>query len=82
MEKIILFGSVARGDDEKESDIDIFILTKNKEVVEEDIRDKSFDLSIENSELISTIIVSNEYYEEFKHFSFFKNLEKEGILIG
>jgi hypothetical protein len=27
-------------------------------------------------------IVANEYYEKYSHFSFYRNVEKDGVLIG
>jgi len=82
IDKILLFGSVARGDDDEESDIDIFILTSDKEGIEDEINEKSFNLSLETNQYISTTIISNEFYEKYKNFSFFNEIEKEGILIG
>jgi len=49
IEKIILFGSVARKEDRKGSDIDILIITKNIDddlKIEDDIYEKTFDILI------------------------------------
>ena len=43
--KIILFGSVARGDDTSESDIDILIIVSSKSAVEKFIADTAYRLS-------------------------------------
>ncbi|MCL2156545.1 MAG: nucleotidyltransferase domain-containing protein [Methanobrevibacter sp.] len=82
IEKIILFGSVAREDDDADSDIDILIITNNKDEIEDDVSDKSFDFLLKTREYISPVIISTEYYKKFKNFSFFKTVKKEGIQIG
>ena len=53
--KIVLFGSCAEGNDAKESDIDILIITKEKEVVRENVG--SFNRKSQRR--ISPIIVDN-----------------------
>ena len=50
IEKIILFGSVARGDDDADSDIDILIITNDKDKIEEEVLEKSFDLTLKTRE--------------------------------
>jgi len=85
IEKVILFGSVARGDDNKHSDIDILIITTNEEdesKINNDIYTKVFDILINKGERISIKIRSNKYYNNYIHSSFLSNVEKEGIVIG
>lgn len=82
IDKIILFGSVARGDDKEDSDIDILIITHDKDKIEEEILDKSFDFILKTREYISTTIIPIEHYNKYKDFSFFSTVDKEGILIG
>ena len=82
IEKIILFGSVARGDDTKDSDIDIFILTTDEDKIEDEIFDITFELLIEKNEYISPKIILIERYEKHKDTSFYDNVNKEGIIIG
>lgn len=43
-EKIILFGSTSRGKNYKDSDIDLFILTHNKETVKEMVKKSKIKL--------------------------------------
>jgi predicted nucleotidyltransferase len=85
IEKIILFGSVARGDDTEESDIDILIFT-NKEEDEFEIRDdvygKTFRTLLETGEYLSAKIIPIDHYEKYKGFSFYSNVDKEGVVIG
>ena len=83
--KIILFGSVARGEDTKESDIDILIITKNDGddlEIRDDVYDKAWDIRLDTMVRISVKIRSIEHYEAYKNFSFYSNVEKDGVLIG
>jgi predicted nucleotidyltransferase len=80
--KIILFGSVARGEDKEDFDIDILIVTSNKKELRNYIIDKSFDTNLETGEYISPTIVSIEDYEKYKNFSFFTTVNKEGVVLG
>ncbi|MEA4957145.1 MAG: nucleotidyltransferase domain-containing protein [Methanobrevibacter sp.] len=82
IEKIILFGSVARGDDTKDSDIDILILTTDEDKIEDDIFDIAFEILIEKNEYISPKIIPIEHYEKYKNTSFYTNVNEEGIVIG
>ncbi|MCL2116461.1 MAG: nucleotidyltransferase domain-containing protein [Methanobrevibacter sp.] len=82
IEKIILFGSVARNEDKKESNIDILIIAMNKDKIENQIYDKAFDVFLKENEDISVKIFSLKDYEYNKDTDFILNVEKEGILIG
>ena len=82
IEKIILFGSVARNEDKKGSDIDIFIIARNKDKIENQIYDKTFDIFLKENEDISVKIFSLNDYEYNENTDFILNVEKEGILIG
>ncbi|WP_409199410.1 nucleotidyltransferase domain-containing protein [Methanobrevibacter sp. DSM 116169] len=82
IKKIILFGSVARGDDTKDSDIDILILTTDEDKIEDDVFEIVFKLLIEKDEYISPKIISIEHYDEYKDSSFYDTVNKEGIVIG
>ena len=85
IKKIILFGSVARGDDGDDSDIDILIITSNDNdefKISDDIYSKVFDILINNGERISIKIRTLNYYNKYKHSSFLSNVENEGVVIG
>ena len=80
---IILFGSVARGDDKKESDIDILIVCKNREDIEFNVNNKVFDIIDTYEEFIEAHIMTEDYYNKTKEYSFLKNVLKEGVpLVG
>ncbi|MCL2687625.1 MAG: nucleotidyltransferase domain-containing protein [Methanobrevibacter sp.] len=85
IEKIILFGSVARGEDTDESDIDVIIFTKKDEdefKIKDDVYTKVMDIVYEYMEYISAKIIPINHYKKYKNFSFFSNVDKEGIVIG
>ena len=82
IEKIILFGSVAREDDNEDSDIDILILTTDDDKIEDNVFDITFDLLMEKNEYISPKIIPIEHYEKYKDTSFYYNVNKEGIILG
>jgi len=85
IEKVILFGSVARDEDTKESDIDILIITKNDDddlKIEDNIYSKVTDIVIETGEYLSVKIRSINHYNKYIHFSFYANVEKDGVIIA
>lgn len=85
MEKIILFGSYARGDYTKESDIDVLIvLSKEDYKVRRDIMGSSFDMLLETGVYISPKVISLRDYQNLKNIksSFIQNVSREGIAVG
>ncbi|KZX10046.1 nucleotidyltransferase domain-containing protein [Methanobrevibacter filiformis] len=84
IEKIILFGSVARGEDIDESDIDMLIITKNDDEskINSDIYTKVFNILITTGQRISIKMRSKEYYNKYINSSFLSNVEKDGILLN
>ena len=80
--RIILFGSVARGDDNEESDIDILIISNEWEKIDSLITDEVFKVVLETEELISPYVLSEKQFNETKHFSFLTNVLREGVVIG
>ena len=80
--KIVLFGSKARGDFDTDSDIDIFILVREKT---QDIRDRVGDVAADyifdyDVPLAPVLYDLEEYDQNLKLGSFFfENVEKEGI---
>lgn len=81
IEKIILFGSVARGEHRENSDMDILVIAKDKYEVEDEIYSKSFDIYLNKDEEISVLLLSTEDYKYNENSNFLANVEKEGISI-
>lgn len=80
--KIILFGSVARGDDTEESDIDILIISNNREEIDDKIADEIAWIMYNKQELISAHVIDEKTFERTKNYSFLTNILKEGVAIG
>ena len=80
--KMILFGSVARGDDNDESDIDILIVLDhdNKEL-ESLIDTIVVDFILEKEEVISPHVMTEEHFNKTKDYSFLKTVMAEGVPI-
>lgn len=81
IKQIILFGSVARGEDTKDSDIDILIVSDYWEEIDPIILDAVGDISFEKQELISAHIMSVERFNNTKHYSFLSNVLEDGIIL-
>ena len=83
--EIILYGSKARGDFHKGSDIDLLIVVKNSSLkVKDVIMEIANDIEIEYGFLISVHIRSTEQYNkqiENKVNFFMQNVKKEGIAV-
>ena len=78
---IILFGSVARGEDTKDSDIDILIISDYYDKIDPIIMDIIGDIVLEKQELISAHIMSEERFNTTQHFSFLSNVLEEGEIL-
>ena len=89
IKKIILYGSYARGDYKKNSDVDLMILTdlSDDEIIEfrEKISDIAFEIEFENnfdvmlSPLLKNIDKFNYWLEALP---FYMNVEKEGVVLS
>ncbi|MEE1129383.1 MAG: nucleotidyltransferase domain-containing protein [Methanobrevibacter sp.] len=79
--KIILFGSVARGDDHEESDIDILIITDYRDEIWDDIENMIGEIVLEKQELISAHIMSTKRFNTTQDYSFLSNVLEEGEVL-
>ena len=74
-----LFGSSARGDFSKSSDIDIMVrLPKVDRTIEEDLFDIAYDLELEYDCLIDVIVLPEDMIDSIP---LYQNIEKEGVAI-
>ena len=83
--EIYLYGSRARGDNRKDSDWDILVISSKDKVnfdYESDLRDPIFDIELESGEIISLLVYSKSDWHNKKSISpLFANVRKEGIKI-
>ena len=78
----ILFGSVARGDDTNESDIDILIIIRSDNCQVEDMIDKMVvDFILEKEDVISPHVMTEDHFNKTKDYSFLKTVMAEGMVI-
>ena len=80
---VILYGSHARGQNNKQSDIDLLILIDNDKVTYSDekrIKYPLYDLEFETGKVISPLIFSrNDWETRHSITPFYKNVKREGI---
>ena len=82
-DRLILFGSQARGDARPDSDWDLLLLL-NKPQKEESDEDKRYEFVLmgwKYGTYLSVKIYTEEQWEKGKIFPFYKNVQKDGIEI-
>jgi len=82
--KVILFGSRARGDAQKDSDWDLLILIDSLDIREKEhlFRDKLYDLELETGEIISMFVYNNkDWTSRHKITPLYRNIKKEGVVL-
>ena len=80
--KVILFGSVARGDFSPESDIDLLIVTANGgQNLKDEISMACFDIMLETEVILSPLVMDEETYEWHKKYRdpLYNQIQKDGI---
>ncbi len=78
--KVIMFGSQARGDATKESDIDILVVvpTVNTQV-RSVVSDVAWEVGFEAGKIISTIPTTKERMKRYAFLPFYQNVKREGV---
>lgn len=79
-----MYGSVARGKQTEESDIDIVVMLKSQETKDMKIRmtDMIVDLELEHNRVLSVMRVDYEKYKDWEDtMPFYKNIEKDGVVL-
>lgn len=79
-----LFGSKAKGNFDKESDIDLFVILDNCNwKIEKEVYELCFEIGLEYNVLLSPIIYSKNEFEDklTKATPFYKIIEREGIIL-
>ena len=84
LDRIVLYGSYARGEETSESDVDIAVLLRESSTEEmhsemiETVVDYELDLAV----TLSVVPIDyNQYLQWNKTLPFYKNIEKEGIIL-
>jgi predicted nucleotidyltransferase len=82
--RVILFGSRARGDAKPDSDWDILVILDKPKVEAADFDNISYplyELGWQEGELFSVKLYTKADWEKRNFTPFYKNIEKEGILL-
>ena len=84
VERVILFGSKARGTGTGESDIDLLVLTRwpLNQAAKADIVEALYDLQLELSVVLSTLVASLDEWDHgyFQVLPIHDEVEREGVL--
>lgn len=84
IEQIILYGSVARGEQDLESDIDIALILYS-EMKDEEKRlliDWSAEFDFSHNCVLSVVDIAKEQFEKWNDIlPFYRNIRKEGIML-
>lgn len=83
MERIILYGSVARGTQTAESDVDIAVIVRRyTENMHDKMIDLTVDLELEYNKVLSVLLIDYDNFREWEDvLPFYKNMKKDGIML-
>ena len=86
LEKVLLYGSYARGDYNINSDIDVMLLVNIPDIeltaYENDIADIAFDMELTYGIHISPVMKNENHFDYWSEdLPFYRNVKNEGVLI-
>lgn len=82
LDRIVLFGSRARGEADEESDFDFLVtLRKPQEEDRVRVREIASRLSLEYNIVITPLVISTEDFREDRYFYLYENIQKEGRVV-
>lgn len=81
--EVLLYGSVARGTQEPESDYDVLVLTDKPLATKEQdrIRDAVYDLQVAKGVLISTVYYAKDFWDKHPAMPFHQEVDRDAILL-
>jgi predicted nucleotidyltransferase len=79
LEKLVLYGSVARGEEREYSDVDVFAVVESEEDLEM-LRYLAFDIGVmDYSVSISVQGTVSDKFDGFSETSFLRNVDRNGV---
>lgn len=83
IKKVILYGSYARGENTRESDVDILVLIDDSlktSEVRKSISGLLLNILLKEEEFISVIVLPENFFNSY-NYPFLLNVKKEGVLL-
>lgn len=78
--KVIMFGSQARGDSTKDSDIDLLVIVPTlNSTVRRLVSDIAWDVGFDADKVISTFPTTKQQMDYYTILPFYQNVRKEGV---
>lgn len=82
LDRIVLFGSRARGDAEEDSDFDFLVTVKKRQVDDKNrVRQIAWELSLEYDTVITPLVTSSGDFVEERYFYLHENIHREGRVV-
>jgi predicted nucleotidyltransferase len=83
IKRVILYGSHARGEATKDSDVDVLVLidpSLEPSDVRENLSELLYDMLMEDGELVSVIVIPEDFFDSH-NLPFMLNVREEGVTI-
>ena len=82
VQRMILFGSRARGDAEEDSDFDFLVTVKKQQVDDKNrVRQIAWELSLEYDTVVTPLVISSGDFVEERYFYLHENIHREGRVV-
>lgn len=82
LDRVVLFGSRARGEAEPDSDFDFLVTVRRLEKEDRNrVREIASDLSLECGTVITVLLLPTEDFREDRYFYLYENIQKEGQVV-
>lgn len=79
LERLVLYGSVARGEENGQSDVDVFAVVETREDLNL-LRNLAFDIGVlEHGVSISVQGETSDEFEDFSQTSYLRNVSRDGV---